>query len=117
MLFYDADIPVLTVEECNTDQGILLRCAGELRSDAAHPLQDEIEAYATVSVNVILDLQQVTFLSFSVIYALLSCQNRIDSLQKGELRIQNVPEPIYREFDRANVTEMLLIEEPEVNEP
>ena len=114
MLFYDGDMPVLTVEEVQIAEGILLKCTGELRSDAAHPLQDEIDAYATIGVNVVLDLQGLTFLAYSAIYALLSCQNRIDSLGKGELRLVNVPSSIYQELDRANVTEMLLIEEPEV---
>lgn len=113
MYFYDGQELILTIIEEETENGVHMRLKGQLRSDTTHHLQDELDAFTTVSVRVVLDFQEVTYIAYSVMYALLSCQVRVDNMQQGEILLRNIPEAIYREMSDAHILDMLLIEEQE----
>lgn len=111
MHFYDQDTLILSVEETETDSGILMTLKGSLRSDTAHHIQDELDAFTTVGVRVTMDLSGVTFLAPSVLNALLNAQQLIEYLHQGELRLRKIPDTIYAEMDETGITELLVIEE------
>lgn len=111
MFFYDGKDLILTIIEEETDDGVLMRLSGQLRSDTTHHLQDELDAFTTVSVKVTLDFQEVTYIAYSVMYALLNCQIRVDNMGQGRILLRNVPDEIYRELSNYHIPDMLLIEE------
>ncbi len=111
MLFYDGEKLVLSAEELETDGGILIKLKGELRSEAAHHIQDELDAFTTVGVRVNLDFGEVSFISPSVLNALLNSQQLIDHFRRGEIVLKNIPDAVYREMDETGITELLMIED------
>lgn len=111
MLFYDGGQLVLTVEETETDSGILMTLNGELRSETAHHIQDELDAFTTVGVKVVLDFRQVTFAGASFFRGLLQSQKAVDFFRQGAIVLKNVPDAIYREMDETGMTELLQIED------
>ena len=111
MLFYEGDTLVLTVEETDLDDGVLMKLIGALKSEATHHIQDELDAFTTVGVKVIIDFKDVTFVSASVLYALLNAQQLVDYFRKGEIILRNISDSIYQEMDSTGITELLMIEE------
>lgn len=111
MLFHEGEALILTVEETETEAGVLMAFKGELRSETAYHIQDELDAFTTVGIKVTLDFRDVTFAAPSVLNALLSSQQLIDLLSKGEILLKNIPDAIYSEMDHTGITELLMIEE------
>lgn len=113
MLFYDGDTLTLTVEELDYNGGILMALKGQLRSDTAHFIQNELDAFTTTAngVKVWLDFKEVTFAAPSFIGSLLNSQQLIDFLRKGEIVLRNIPDSIYQEMDETGITELLMIED------
>ncbi len=111
MLFYEGEDLILTVEETETDDGILMALKGSLRSEAAHHIQDELDAFTTVGEKVIIDFKEVTSIAPSVLNALLNAQQLIDFLRQGEIVLKNIPESVYQEMDETGITELLMIED------
>lgn len=111
MLFYEGSTLVLTVEEKETNGKILMALKGELKSEAAHHIQDELDAFTTVGVKVILDFREVSFIAPSVLSALLNSQQLIDYFRQGEILLTNIPDTVYQEMDDTGITELLMIED------
>jgi len=111
MLFYDKGELILTVEETETENGILIALKGQLKSDTAHHIQDELDAFTVAGVKVTLDFKEVTFAAPSVLNALLNSQQRIDFFRRGEILLRNIPDAVYREMDETGITELLMIED------
>lgn len=101
---------ILTVQETEKDGGIRIGLTGSLRSDAEPFFQDELVALATVGMNMTIDCQGLDYIANSCMNALLSVQQKIDSMQKGgSLTLINVPDPIYSEMKKLNLDELLMI--------
>lgn len=111
MLFYDGDTLVLTMTEKETGKDVRIAFEGELRSDTTHHIQDELEAYVSVGSRVTLDFGAVTFISASVLDALLDVQQLADFFQKDGLVLQNLSDGIYQAMDKRGLTDLLMIEE------
>lgn len=111
MLFYDEDTLVLTMEESDLDNGVLISLQGDLRSDTTHHIQDELEAFVTVGVKVTIDLGKVTFISPSVLSTLLNVQQLVDFFRKGEIVLRNLPDGIYKKMDEYGLSDLLVIED------
>lgn len=111
MLFYDGDALILTVDELDFNGGILMTLKGQLRSDTAHFIQNELDAFTTVGMKVWLDFKDVTFAAPSFLGALLNAQQLVDFFRKGEIILKNIPDPVYREMDETGLTELLMIED------
>ena len=111
MLFYEGNTLVLAVVETDLDGGILMALQGELRSEVAHHIQDELDAFTTVGVKVTVDFKNVTFVSASALNALLISQQLIDSLRQGQIVLRNIPDATYRRMDEIGLTELLMIED------
>lgn len=111
MYFYDGDTSILTVDEVDHSGGVLMVMKGQLRSDTAHFIQNELDAFTTVGVKVWLDFKDVTFVAPSFLAALLNAQQLVDFFRKGEVVLKNIPDAIYQEMDRTGITELLMIED------
>lgn len=111
MTFYDGDALILTVEELDCSDGVLMTLKGQLRSDIAHFIQNELDAFTSIGVRVWLDFKEVTFVAPSFLAALLNAQQLVDFFRKGEITIKNIPNAIYQEMDETGITELLMIEE------
>ena len=110
IVFDDGTTIVLTVEEKSTDQGILLLLNGQLRSEVAHDIQDELIALATVGVNIVVDFGKVTYISPTTQHSFLRVQQKMDTMGKGTLLLRKLPIEIFREFEKTGASELLLIE-------
>ena len=111
MFFYDDNTLILTVDELDHNGGILMALKGQLRSDTAHFIENELDAFTTVGVKVWLDFKEVTFVAASFLAALLNAQQLVDFFRKGEIILKNIPDPIYQAMDETGMTELLMIEE------
>lgn len=111
MLFYDGDSLILTIVEEEIDNGILMTFKGNLRSDTAHHIQDELDAFTTVGIKVTIDFKDVSFISASTLLAMLNAQQLIDFFRKGEIVLRNIPDSVYKEMDETGITELLMIED------
>lgn len=111
MLFYEGDTLILTVDETEVDGAIEMTLTGELRSESADHIQDELDAFTTVGMKVTVDFGGVTFVAPSFLNALLNSQQLIDFFRHGEIILKNIPEAVYREMDDTGITELLMIEE------
>lgn len=60
----------------------LVELGGRLRGDTAYVFLDELNALASVKMNITLDMEQVTYLSNAHIQAFLAVQRSVD--QKGK---------------------------------
>ena len=110
--FYDGDMLILTVDEKMTESGLLMTLLGKLRSDTAHFIQDELCAFVSMGIKIIVDLKDVTFITPDVLRAFLATQQSIDSLGKSELRLRNISNQVLLEMDKAAINaEVLMIDD------
>lgn len=101
---------LLTVSEKEEDGGILVTVSGILRSDMEPMFKDELIALMTVGKDVVLDCGQLQYIASACQDALLSTQQTADSMNRGTLTLRHVPGPIYAEFQKTNLHELLMIE-------
>lgn len=111
MVFQDGDVLILTVDEVDFQGGILMVLKGQLRSDTAHFIQNELDAFITVGLKVWMDFKEVTFVAPSFLSALLNSQQLVDFFHKGEIVLRNIPDAIYQEMDETGITELLIMED------
>lgn len=109
ILFTDGTATVLAVQETMTEQGILMKLSGELRSDVAHDIQDELIALTTVGADVLVDFEQVCYITPTTQHIFLRAQQKMDAMGKGSLTLCNLPDVIYREFEKTGTSELLMI--------
>ena len=111
IVFLNGTTHVLTIREEEKENGVLMTLQGELRSDVAHELMDELTALATVGVNVVLDFAEVTFITSTILDVLLTVQQTMDTIGKGSLLLRKIPDKIFEQFEKTGVSELLLIQE------
>ena len=96
MLFYKDDKMVLSVEETDQDGGILMKLRGELLSECAQPIQDELEALISVGLKVVIDFAGVEYVSAASMNAMLDSQHLADFFRRGELILRGLPDEVYQ---------------------
>lgn len=111
MLFYEGEKLILTIDETETEGVVLMALKGSLRSEVAHHIQDELDAFTTVGVKVTIDFKEVDFIAPSILNILLNSQQLIDFFKKGEIVLKNIPQAVYQEMDETGITELLMIED------
>ena len=103
---------VLSVEEKECDGSICMTLKGKLVSESAHLIQDELEAFISIGLSINLNLKEVTYISPSVMFALLNAQMLTDNyFQNAEFTLQSVPAPIYQALYAQGITDQLMIED------
>ena len=108
--FYEDESLVLTIDEQDTNDGILMRFKGALKSEFSDHIQDELDAYTTIGMKVFIDFKEATFISASLLNALLNCQQLVDYFRNNEIILKNIPQSVYLEMDRTGISELLMIE-------
>lgn len=101
---------LLTVKETEENGQILVKVSGMLRSEMEHVFKDELVALMTVGKDVLLDFENLQYISSACQDALLSVQQTADNINRGTLTLQKVPSKIYAEFQKTNLHELLMIE-------
>ena len=107
----DGENTILSMEEKQDDDGYRITLQGSLRSETLHNFQDELSAFASFGMDLILDLKGIEYVAPSCVDVLIQTQQRMDEIGKGSLTIVAVPDKILKEWDRNGITQVLMIEE------
>lgn len=110
IVIYDGQTSILTIFEQEMDSGVVVKLVGELRSETVHDIQDELVALITVGANITVDFTEVTYIASTAQHLFLRVQQKIDDIGRGVLTLQNLPAPIYQEFEKTGTSELLMIE-------
>lgn len=110
IIFTDGQEHILTITEQETENGILMCLSGQLRSDVAHDVYDELVALTTVGANIVVDFKEVTYIAPTLQNTLLIVQQKMDSMGKGTLLLRGMSKEIYREFEKSGEADLLMIE-------
>ena len=90
------------IKENLAPAGAIAELGGKLRADTAYVFQDELNALASVKMDITLDLSQVEYLSNAHIQAFLAVQRSVD--QKGkELILKNLSAQAKAALDAVGV--------------
>jgi len=108
--FFENDTPVLTIEEPDADDGVMMILKGALKSEFADHIQDELDAYTTIGIKVLIDFKEATFVSAALLKALLNSQQLVDYFRNNQIVLKNIPHAVYREMDKSGISELLMIE-------
>lgn len=111
LCLYEDSTEILSIMESAEGNDVLLKLSGMLRSDVAHDFQDELVALATLHMNLILDMADITYISSTCQQVLLAVQQKIDELGQSSMRIKNMPANLKTEFDNTGFSQLLDIEE------
>lgn len=111
IVFYNGSEQVLSIKEEETETGILMTFQGELRSDVAHELLDELVAFATIGAAVVMDFEGVTFITPTILDVLLTAQQTMDRIGKGAMLLKKIPPQIYQQFENTGTSELIMIQE------
>ena len=101
---------VLRIQETVQDKAVNIVLEGDLRSDTAHALGDELKTLVLLNHNLLVDFQKVSGLSTSCCRALLSIQQTIDNNEKGSMKLVRIPAAILEKMNATGLTALLLIE-------
>lgn len=110
IVFYNGMERILSIKEEETENGVLMTLQGELRSEVAHELLDELTALATVGMNIILDFEGVVFITSTILDVLLTAQQTMDSMGKGAMLLRKIQPDILSQFERTGTSELLMIQ-------
>ena len=106
----DRDDTVLRITETIQGREARIALEGDLRSDTALALGDELKTLALLDHALSVDLQKVTGLSTSCCRAFLSVQQMIDNNEKGSLTLVRIPAAILQKMGTTGLTALLQIE-------
>ncbi len=101
---------VLRIQETIQDNAANIVLEGDLRSDTAHALGDELKTLVLLNHNLTVNLQKVNGLSTSCCRAFLSIQQTIDNNEKGSMKLVRIPTAILEKMDATGLTALLPIE-------
>lgn len=106
----DRDDTILRITETLKNEEAEITLEGDLRSDTALVLGDELKILALLDRNLSVNLQKVNGLSTSCCRAFLSVQQMIDNNEKGSLKLVKIPAPILEKMAATGLTSLLQIE-------
>lgn len=109
--FYDGQQCILTITETMKDDTIYMSFQGELRSDVANPLLDELTALIIADKSINLNFRDVSFISSAIMFQLLNAQRKIDEIHKGKMILSEVPSPVFDAFRKVGLEDLLWFEE------
>ena len=102
---------VLLLEEA-ADQGTAVRLTprGRLTNALTLAFRDELNALATMNVDIILDMSDLSYIGHMCVEALVDVQRKMDQYNKGSLTLTNVSSGILETFKSLGVSDLLEIE-------
>ena len=102
---------VLRMTETIEDNAVEVALEGDMRSDTAHALGDELKTLVLLEKDLTLNLQKATGLSTSCCQAFLSIQQTIDNNEKGSMKLIGVPAVLLAKMGSSGLTALLQIED------
>lgn len=101
---------LLTIQEkIISKKDMLVKVDGDLTSDVIHDFEDELVSASIVCKSIYLDLEDVSYISNSVIKFLLQLQHMMED-KNGELIIKNVRDDIMTVFKEMGLEDMFYFE-------
>lgn len=110
IVIYEGDKKDFWIQETAREKCVEVSLGGRLKSAYVHEFSDELLALVSIGMNLILDLSAVTYISSSFMKALLAVQQTIDKKDAVELKLIQLPDHIYDEFEKTGFSELLDIE-------
>ena len=106
IVIYEGDQKDFWIQETVGETNMKAFLGGRLKSVYVHDFSDEMLAFVSIGMNLILDFSAVSYMSFSFMRALLSIQQEIEK-KDAELKLIRLPEHIYGEFEKTGFSELL----------
>lgn len=107
----DGDTELMAMEEAAEGNAVSVNLRGNLRSEAALDFQDELCALATLGMDVTLDFGQVQYLSVACQRALVTVQQKMDTMRKGSLVLTRLSQLLLSTLEETGMTELLQIKD------
>ncbi|MCR4906330.1 MAG: hypothetical protein K6A33_09635 [Clostridiales bacterium] len=105
--------PVFVMREVIPDPAkreVLILLAGTLRSDVTGCVEDELNAFVTVDMDILVDMKEVTYVSIAAQQCFLRVQRYADRIGRGRMRLRVPDDALYAGFAETGITELLMIE-------
>lgn len=109
--FLEEETEIFAMAESVAGSAASISLCGALRSDTALDFQDELYALATLGLDVVLDFSAVTYLSTACQRALITVQQKMDTMKKGSLMLTGLPPTLLAALEETGMTELLQIKE------
>lgn len=106
----DENREVLTIREDPEESSVTVTLAGSLRSDVVCYMQDELDAFLSLGLAVIVDMDGLDYVSVTAQQAFLQSQQRIDRSGKGAMTLRLSNDALYAEFEKNGSSELLIFE-------
>lgn len=101
---------ILTIREDPKESSVTVTLAGSLRSDVVCYMQDELDAFLSLGLAVIVDMDGLDYVSVTAQQAFLQSQQRIDRSGKGSMTLRLSNDALYAEFEQNGSSELLIFE-------
>lgn len=108
--FFSDEKKLFWIKENLTDNNITVSIGGELLSQTTHEFLDEMLAFVSVGLDIVIDFSEVIYIASTYMKALLEIQIAIDKKKKGSLCLKKIPPKILSELDKTGISELLYIE-------
>lgn len=109
ILVNEAGEEIVRIRESVEEGSALIQPTGQLSSEVAHDVEDEFVAMALTCSNVVIDMEQVSYISNAVIRTILDLQHMIDARQ-GMLILRNLSAEVYQTFEDMGIEDVFMIE-------
>jgi anti-anti-sigma factor len=107
---FSGDNKILWIKESMENNEVQIQLGGQLISESAHEILDELMALVSVGVEIVVDFSDVQYISAACMKVFLEVQIKIDQVGKGNLKMIQLPANIADEFERTGTSELLWIE-------
>lgn len=108
--FFSDEKKIFWIKEVLTDDSVAVSVGGELISETTHEFLDEMLAFVSVGLDIVVDFSEVTYIASAYMKALLKVQMAIDKKGKGSFCLTEIPSNILCELNKTGISELLNIE-------
>ena len=98
----------MTIEMKKTDAETVLKVSGRLDTTTAPVLDKTISEEISANTNLVLDLEELVYISSAGLRVLLSAQKRMQ--KQGSMKLKNVCEEVMEVFEMTGFADILEIE-------
>ncbi len=110
LLFKGNDL-ILSLDETQQDENtILIKAKGIMNADTLHDFQDELTALTYLGLDLLIDFEDVNYLSSGCVQVLVDIQQKMDRQKKGNLALRKMPDALMRELESIGASELLDVE-------
>ncbi len=92
------ETPVLCIREEVQDDTMYVYLEGSISLTAAHEFEDEMMAIMTVSRQIVLDFEKITYISAPGFQTLLTLQKIMDENNSGIMKLIHINQELFQSF-------------------